>query len=268
MNNFENIVVKQSRNEAPIVDVRHRHSHTLKHYDPYDKKNIIAALPLLSELKTKGRNDGLLKGVVRTIQDGKLVDECIENIIVARGRRYVAQRLFGTRHPSDAPVYNWEISHFGLGSGGAVISGSTVNLMGPETCDLDLYEPLPQAGSPPITSYLTSPGDGIRGIAAEPYAAKPIEPSGSVDIIATEDIECEYGLTFSYVRCICVKSIGEPNYLPTDDDYIMINEACLYYTDSLINPNNASTALFAHICFPPKYVEKKSEFVVEWYILC
>ena len=76
------------------------------------------------------------------------------------------------------------------------------------------------------------------------------------------DIDCDFGPTFSYVRCVCVKSISEPNYLPEDDDYILINESCLYYSDG----NDAYA--FAHICFPPKYVEKKSEFVVEWYILC
>ncbi len=266
--NTENIVIKHSDKEDPIIEIVNPKSHNFKHYDPYDKTNIKNALPLLSELKTNGRNDGVLKGVVRTFQDGKLVDECIENIIVARGRRFVAQRLFGTRHPSDAPIFGWEISHFGLGSGGAITSGSSVNLVGPETCDLDLYEPLPLSGNPPINTFLTSSGDSVRGTATVDYAAKPIEPTGSIDIIATEDITCEFGLTYSYVRCVCVKSISEPNYLPNDDDYIMINEACLYYSDAITNNVNPSVSLFAHICFPPKYVEKKSEFVVEWYILC
>ena len=48
----------------------------------------------------------------------------------------------------------------------------------------------------------------------------------------------------------------------SDDDYVMVNESALYLSD------RTSTEIFAHICFPPKYIEKKSEFVIEWYILC
>lgn len=252
--------------------------HNLKHYDPYDVDNIRGVLPSLAELRKKDK--GLTKGVVRTILDGKIVEEdgfaivdkngnpkssncgLNENIVVARGRRFVAQRLFGTKHPSDLQVYDWEISHFGLGKGGAVIIGSTVNLVGPELCDQDLYDPVKLTGNPPDPLFLQSPGDNIRGVDPTDHVVKPIEPSGMVDIILTQDIQCDFGPTFSYVRCVCVKSIQEPNYLPEDDDYILINESCLYYS----NGNDAYA--FAHICFPPKYVEKKSEFVVEWYILC
>lgn len=251
-----------------------------KYYDPYDSENLKTVLPLLGDLKTNRRNDGLVKGVVRTFLDGKIIDHrdlnvldksgdavetsgtVMENIVVASGRKYVAQRLFANRHPSDQEVYNWEITHFGLGSGGAVVVGSYVNLMGPELCDQDLYEPLPLTGDPPDPLFLTSPGDSVRDVSPMQYAVKPIEPSGMIDIILTNDIDCDSGPTYSYVRCVCVKSISEPNYLPEDDDYILINESCLYYSDG----NDAYA--FAHICFPPKYVEKKSEFVVEWYILC
>jgi len=231
-------------------------------YDPYDISNVEQALPLLTQLKNCGRNDGLVKGVVRTFENGILVDECLENLVVANGRKFVAQRLFGTRHPSDAPVFDWNISHFGIGSGGATISGANVNLIGPEVCDLDLNIPTAQSGSPPNGQHLPSPGDSVRGINSVDYAVKSIEPSGLIDIIISDGLDCAYGPTFSYVRCVCVKSISEPNYLPTDDDYIMINESALYISD------DAQTQLFAHICFPPKYVEKKSEFVIEWYILC
>ena len=270
--------------ESQIIDgtkITYQDCNTkFKFYNPYDTNNMKTVLPLLAKLKTERRNDGLVKGVVRTILDGKIIDHStmnildkygnivksdnavMENIVVARGRRYVAQRLFNTRHTSDLQVYDWEISHFGLGSGGAVIVGSYVNLMGPEVCDQDLYEPVPLTGDPPDPLFLTSPGDNVRGISPTEHVVKPIEPSGMIDIILTNDIECDFGPTFSYVRCVCVKSISEPNYLPEDDDYILINESCLYYSDG----NNAYT--FAHICFPPKYVEKKSEFVVEWYILC
>lgn len=255
--------------------------HHFKYYDPYSVENMRSILPVLGDLKKNGRNDGLVKGVVRTFNNGKIIDHgttnivdkfgspvktannaVMENVVVAKGRTYVAQRLFASRHSSDPEVFDWEITHFGLGKGGAVTVDSYVTLLGPEICDQDLYDPLPLTGDPVDPLYLTSPGDNVRNVDATPYAVKPIDPSGMIDIIATTDIECDFGVTYSYVRCVCVKSISEPNYLEEDDDYLLINECCLYYSDG------TDTYAFAHICFPPKYVEKKSEFVVEWYILC
>jgi len=254
--------IEKLKCEDNMSIIFNKRSHGCNFYDPYDQASIEGVLPRLQELKNYGRNDGLVKGVVRLFENGKLVDECMENLVVANGRKFVAQRLFGTRHPSDPPVFDWEISHFGVGSGGATISGSNVNLVGPETCDLDLNTPIPFSGSPVNTAHLTSPGDAIRGIVPSPYTVKSIEPSGLTDIILTNDIDCAYGPTYSYVRAVCVKSISEPNYLPNESDYIMINESALYLSDG------TDTEIFAHICFPPKYIEKKSEFVIEWFILC
>lgn len=244
------------------ITFANKKDHNLQYYDPYDVSNVEQALPKLQQLKQFGRNDGLVKGVIRLFENGKLIGECLENLVVANGRKFVAQRLFGTRHPSDAPVFDWEISHFGIGSGGATISGSVVNLIGPEVCDQDLNEPIAFSGNPTNSIHLASPGDAVRGISPVDFAIKPIEPSGLIDIILTQDLDCAFGPTFSYVRAVCVKSISEPNYLPNEDDYVMINESGLYISDG------TSTQIFAHICFPPKYVEKKSEFVIEWYILC
>jgi len=243
------------------ITFKNKKKHMCQYYDPYDIDSINQALPILNDLRKYGRNDGLIKGVVRLFENGKLIGECLENLVVANGRRYVAQRLFGTRHQSDGPIYDWEISHFGIGSGGATINASVVNLIGPEVCDLDLNSPIAFSGSPVNTAHLTSPGDDERGIVAVPNAIKSIKPAGFTDIILTSDINCSRNV-YSYVRCVCVKSISEPNYLLNDDDYIMINESGLYISD------RTDTQMFAHICFPPKYVEKKSEFVIEWYILC
>ncbi len=233
--------------------------HNCKYYDPYDVESVNQVLPILSKLREYGRNDGLIKGVVRLFENGKLIGECLENLVVAKGRKFVAQRLFGTRHPSDEPVFDWEISHFGIGSGGATIAGSIVNLVGPEVCDLDMNAPIAFSGNPANNIHLASPGDTSRGILSVGHAIKRI---AQTDIILTPNLNCAYGPTFSYVRSFCVKAISEPNYLVNENDYVMINESGLYITDG------TSTQMFAHICFPPKYVEKKSEFVIEWYILC
>jgi len=237
-------------------------AHNLKYYNPYDTNIINDISPILGELKEFGRNDGLVKGVVRVIVDGVVKESILENIVVSPGRRFVAQRLFDTNHPADLDVREFKITHFGLGSGGAITSGAYTNLIGPNVCDRDLYSPIKLTGNPIDPLFLTSPGDDLRGIDPTPYCIKPIKPSGMIDVILTNDIECDFGPVYSYVRCVCVKSMMEPNYLIEDDDYIMINEAMLYYSDG------HDCHSFAHICFPPKYILKRSEFVVEWYILC
>jgi len=213
----------------------------------------------LSKLHKKG-NNGLINGVVRTILDGKIIDEYLDNVTVANGRRFVAQKIFQDKHQSDEDYRNWHISYFGLGQGGAITVGTQVNLLGPQICDKDLYNAIPLSND--NTSFLTSPGDSVKNISPVNFVAKPID---DVNFVTAQDIDCSY-TTHSYIRCVCVKSIGQPDYLENDNDYIMINEACLY----IANTNNISsnTSTFAHICFPPKYVAKKSEFVIEWYVLC
>ena len=219
----------------------------------------------------RANKPGMVCGAVRIFQDGEIVHDISPNLVVAMGRQYVAQRLFGIAHPSETevppavsvPVWDWKVTHFGLGSGGSVVVGSYVNLLGPELCDEDLYEPIPLSGNPGDPSYLTSPGDLAKGVNPTDYVAKSITPSGTIDIVAADDINCATGRTYSYVRVICSKFPGEPNYLQYDDDYLNINEAALYYCDG-----GQKVRTFAHICFSPKYVEKKSELVIEWYILC
>lgn len=244
-----------------------------KYYNPniiVDQENLYDKL---NYIRNKKPND-LVVGAVRMFLDGEIIEDVKPNLVVALGRQYVAQRIFGIAHPSETEIpsstnpntvaiWNWKVTHFGLGSGGSVVVGSYVNLLGPETCDQDLYEPLPLVGNPGDASYLTSPGDSYKGVSATKYVAKPIEPSGTIDLTAASDITCSYGPTYSYARVVCTKFPGEPNYLDSDDDYVTISEAALYYSNS-----STKVRMFSHICFAPKFIEKKSEYVVEWYILC
>ena len=223
----------------------------------------------LSKIRKGGKE--LALGVVRIFENGKIIENLTQNLVVAKGRQYIAQRLFGLAHPSEVevspnasiPIWDWKVTHFGVGSGGSVVVGSYVNLLGPEICDEDLYDPIALSGSPGDPSYLTSPGDPAKGVSPTPFVVKPIKPSGTIDIVAATDLNCTIGRTYSYVRVVCSKFPGEPNYLQFDDDYLAINEAALYYSDGV-----DKVRTFAHICFSPKYIEKKSELVIEWYILC
>lgn len=226
-----------------------------------------------SLIKFRLNSDSPAVGVVRIFKNGEIIQDLTQNTVVALGRQYIAQRIFGLAHPSETevpnsaqseivPIWDWKVTHFGLGSGGSLVVGSYVNLLGPEVCDMDMYEPLPLSGKPGDPSYLTSPGDPFKGVDPVKYVIKPIKPSGTIDIVGSGDIDCPHGRTYSYVRVVCSKFPGEPNYLEFDDDYLNINEAGLYYSNG-----KDKVRMFAHICFAPKYIEKKSELVIEWYVM-
>ena len=245
-----------------------------KYYDPsldgfIDRQKVEHQLSQIRSSKP-----GLALGAVRIFNDGKIIQDITPNLVVAMGRQYVAQRIFGLAHPNETelddpmnpdkiPIWEWKVTHFGLGSGGALIVGNYVNLLGPEVCDLDLYEPISLSGNPGDPSYLTSPGDAYKNIQPTPFVVKPIKPSGTIDIVGADDLDCSFGRTYSYARVICTKFPGEPNYLENEDDYLNVNEAALYYSNGV-----DKVRTFAHICFSPKYIEKKSELVIEWYIMC
>lgn len=223
-------------------------------YDPNNENYINSTLLQLKKIKEN--SSGLFKGVVRTILDGKIQDDLISNIVTGTGRIFTSQKLFNTRHFSNDDYTDYTVSHFGFGQGGAVISGKTASIISPDCCDYDLHSPIALSD----TDFLTSPGDLNRNIIPKDHAVKPI--GANITMLESTDLTCSYGSINTYVRCNCVKNIGEPNYLVNDTDYILINECGLYYT------NMIDTHLFAHICFPPQYIQKKSEFVIEWYILC
>lgn len=244
-----------------------------KYYNP-NIDSIVDKEALFTRLgKLRQHADRPMVGAIRMFKDGELIQNLKTNLVVALGRQYVAQRIFATAHASETEVYastssgvniwDWTISHFGLGSGGSVVVGSYVNLLGPDVCDQDLYQAVALSGNPPDPIYLTTPGDTLKNISKVAYAVKPIKPNGTIDIIKATDVDCPGLSQYSYVRVVCSKYPGEPNYLTSDDDYININEAALYYSNG-----SSKVRMFSHICFPPKYIEKKAELVIEWYILC
>lgn len=248
-----------------------------KYYDP-NIENMVDRTGVEKKLQSiRQKNSDMVLGAVRIFKNGEIIQDVSQNLVVAMGRQYVAQRIFGLSHPSETavptgsnpditPIWDWKVTHFGLGRGGSVVVGNYVNLLGPELCDTDLYDPIPLSGSPGDPSYLTSPGDPMKGADPTNYVVKPIKPTGTIDIVRSQDINCSGFITYSYARVVCSKFPGEPNYLTYDGDYLNINEAGLYYTDA--SDGGDSVRMFAHICFAPKYIEKKSELVIEWYILC
>jgi len=228
-------------------------------YNPNDEIYIKNTLLDLKEIRKSSNK--IIKGVVKTVLDGVTQEYLIDNIVTGLGRIFISQKIFNQKFYTDNDYRTWTVSYFGFGQGGAVIvQDGAANIISPDGCDQDLYNPVPMCNVNAGLNYLTSPGDEYNLVSPTQYVAKPI--GSNIAMLQSEDLTCQYGGVHTYIRVSCIKAIGEPNYLQNDIDYVIINEAALYYS------NLTETKLFAHICFPPQYVMKKSEFVVEWFMLC
>lgn len=192
------------------------------------------------------------KNYAKIFINGELIDET-NNMVVAQGRKFTAQKLFGKYPTGDEDLRNFHITHFGIGSGGSTLQGSNVILTGPDICDTDLIQPIKL--NPGNNIYLTSPSN-------VEYVAKAIENDGSIEFVDNIDIPCTSPFSkTSIVKCTCVVNRNEPSYLQPGES-VKVDEAALYYT------YNNITKLFARITFPPKYIEITTLLEIEWFIIC
>lgn len=191
-------------------------------------------------------------------KNGLIYDEGF-NLVVAQGREFVAQKIFGSYVYSGGSRTDWtnyKISHFAVGSGGSTIGGGgTVTLNGPYICDTRLLT----ATSLGTAGYLTEPGGTT-------LCVKPITASGGSIYLEPQSFSgggsCTY---YTKMKCTCIVPSGEPTSLPAGGT-TRIDEAGLYFVQNAgVGP---TTNLFAHICFAPKWKEKESTLTIEWYILC
>jgi hypothetical protein len=184
------------------------------------------------------------------------------NLVVARGREFVAQKIFNVNTFDGGVRTDWRahiISHFAVGSGGATVNSDSVSLNGPYICDNGLYQPITLGNS----SFLEEPsayssGDGIHEYVD---AVKPITTDGSILMesdVYTGDSTCTY---YTKMKCACSIVDTEPSGLAPGAS-VEISEAGLYFV------NGSDAQMFSHICFPPKWIEKESSLDIIWYILC
>lgn len=200
------------------------------------------------------------------------------NLVVGLGRQYVAQKIVTSLPQSSSGGYSltdlpsgctnlrdYEITHYGFGSGGAVVytdPPDTYDLTGPDICDISLARPITFN----VTTYFNDPGEINEndGIHKSEYAVKPIDVGNNIyeytlKDYPTDDPECSYYTQLSFTL---FKEEGEFGCLEAGES-VQVSEMGLYITD------NISTALlFARICFPPKYMEKEGQYGLEWFILC
>lgn len=186
------------------------------------------------------------------------------NLIVAQGREFVAQRIFNvysTESGNRNNLTGYTISHFAVGSGGATIDGGEVTLVGPVVGDTGLYESIGLGDS----SYLEEPANNedasesplvhtyqnsVKSITADDGTVylEPVSYEGTSDWCTT-------------MKCSCDIPAGEPSQIAAGES-VQINEAGLYLV------SGTTAKMFAHICFPPKWKEKESAITLVWYILC
>ena len=219
------------------------------------------------------RNNHLrnIRGWVQVFMDQNKVFEG-PNLIVAKGREFVAQRLFELNTAEDnnsrPDFFNYKISHFAIGSGGATVSGNMdVNLTGPLIADTGLYKPIILGDQ----TYLTDPSGYIDNtqspvINSASHAVKPISVDGSIVLESVPyDGSPNY---YTKAKCTCTVPPGQPSALAPGAS-VPISEAGLYFVNTaLADTDVKKVQMFAHICFAPKWKELEGTLTILWYILC
>lgn len=194
-----------------------------------------------------------------------------KNKIVATGRSFNAQRIFGdnlTYGGGRTPLNltNYSLTHFAIGGGGAVVDGQVASILGSNIEDQYLSLPIGLGNE----SYLNEPSKYVsegQSPLVNTYlnAVKPIRNKEDPEKgdIYLEYVRYESAQTYpTKLRCYCVIPPGEPaNLLPGTS--IQVSEAALYIT----NPTLTDVRMFARICFAPKWVELENPFRIFWYIV-
>lgn len=199
-----------------------------------------------------------------------------DNMVVGLGRQYAAQKVVTTSLSEDMSglsltalpsgctnLRQYEITHYGFGSGGAIYSGppDDYELLGPNICDESLSRPITFN----VESYLNDPGgiDELDNIHSSTKSVKPINTGNNayeytLKQYPTDNPVCSYYTQFHFTL---FKEEGEFGPLDAGES-VQVSEAGLYIT------YENTALLFARICFPPKFMEKEAQYGIEWYVLC
>jgi hypothetical protein len=281
--------------------------HNVIHQDDYEIVDIINS-PFGSELIERKRKESPFVGLVRLYQNGELLKDTnsqegwLTNMTIVSGREFAAQTIFKRKHANSLlpDITKWQISHFGIGSGGSSgdCTSGNLSLTGPKVCDTRLYSPH-IINRNALTAYwpesdaTVTGGGSITAISNLdkndpnfPYrqVAKKIESctganatyTGSITVLPntqTSYVGCN-GLFYTVVKCECIVEPGEP-IIDITMPAAKIDEAMLYCTDPTITGfhtiggtvDYASPVPFAHICFYPKFITTDDVLTIQWYII-
>lgn len=230
----------------------------------------IADNPKLFQIIKKKRQTSPYVGLVRCSKNGIIdtvgtVDGFYTNMTIASGREFACQSIFKGFNNSSifGNISDYKIDAFGIGKGGSQInSDKTYSLLGPSLSDIGLYQPVPiNDNCLPSTS---NSGEKIEKIVKFVKSEGPGGIAGDIEFLNSDNAEFT-SLNEKYytvAKITCYIDNNEP--LTTDTNAVPIDEAMLFAT----SPNNTNPIPFAHIVFPPKFIEMESVFKIEWYIIC
>lgn len=214
------------------------------------------------------KNNSPFIGLMRCYKNSVLntdetADGWLTNMTIGIGREYAAQSIFKRFHANSTigDVRDYKIDHFGIGSAGSTVDqNDVVTLQGPDLCDTGLYDPIEiNSNAIPI-----APDDRV---AKEIESTGPGGIAGAImqDTSTSQEFQNCTGL-YTVTKCTCVIDNQEPTYLQPAQT-VKIDEACLYFTKEDPVGTFTDPKSFAHICFAPKFIEKESIFIIEWYII-
>ena len=179
-------------------------------------------------------------------------DELVEsthNLVVYKGREFAVQKVLNVSTGAPYDLRNYNITHFGIGSGGT--DSDLVTLVGPNDSDTSIYEGIQLATS--NTDYLTYTDQNGNTIN---HGAKPITlDGGGIEIIVDSNTHM---YTTAKVTLVIDPQASDDNLTTT----FLLSEAALFYTQ-----NTQVKGLFAHVCFSGKYIDPTDKVRIEWYLL-
>lgn len=216
-------------------------------------------------------------GMVRIYENGILntdqsQDGWLFNMTVGAGREFANQTIFKHYTGMESTlgdIADYKVDAFSVGSNGSTIDqNDNITLLGPNVCDLETTRPIElntscyknRSGAANIVKRIESSYLGEGGN----FGTIGAEYSSDIEFVDCQDTY------YTVTKCTCKVESGEPINL-SPGDVVKIDEAILYATHPLMDHTTDGTTYkvvpFAHICFAPKFVEKESVFIIEWFIL-
>jgi len=213
-----------------------------------NSKNIVN-IPIFDD-NIKNIKDKFVQGRVKLYKNNKLIEDTT-NLVVYMGRKFAAQNTFKTANGADVDFTSYSITHFAIGNGGTETDNLT-SVVGPEDTDTTLYKAI-SLNTSDTTNYLPledKTGTVVSG------ALKKITLDGSIEFVKDTT-------TNDYTTVKCKLVIDPTSHDISLPDTFLVSEAGLFFTDS----GKSVKGMFAHVCFPGKYLTKNDILTIEWYFL-
>lgn len=210
--------------------------------------------------------------------NGNVIDT--PNLVLLKGREFLAQLLAGVRATTDLDYLNYKITHFGVGSGGAD-TAATPSKIGPFDNDEDLQTPKqinPLDTNDQLFTYLKN--GYLKRIKAD---------DGSIEVISEDHTFTKNNQSITLPAYTTIKYtmfIRADEMMKVNNTSFAFNEAALYAVQYDADPvkmkamipaksnddlessrYNPNTVCFARFTTLTKHIEPSDSIKITWYIL-